>query len=255
MTTGVRKTGEFCWINMLTPQPADARAFFGKVLGWTYDELPGMGHIVNVGGRNIGGLWDLEGPNTPKGTPPLIGVMVKVDSADETARKAAALGGTSKPAFDIMENGRMAECVDPNGAAFDLWEPRKQPGTEVESTLHGAPSWFETMTTDVDRATTYYTELFGWTAEKTAMPGMTYTTFKLGDVPVAGMLGMPPEVGAMKPFWGTYFTVNNVDETVGIASSLGASIHVPAQDIPGVGRFSGVMSPQGVMFYVIRYAN
>ena len=85
MTTGIRPMGDFCWINMLTPQPADARAFFGRLLDWTYVEMPGMGHRVQVGGRDIGGLFDLDGPNTPPGTPPLIGVMVKVASADATA--------------------------------------------------------------------------------------------------------------------------------------------------------------------------
>lgn len=56
MTTGTRKTGEFCWINMLTPQPAEARTFFGKLLGWTYVEMRGIvGHVVEVGGRSIGG--------------------------------------------------------------------------------------------------------------------------------------------------------------------------------------------------------
>ena len=48
---GTRKAGQFCWINMLTPQPAQARAFFGKLLGWTYVEIPGMGHSVQVKGR------------------------------------------------------------------------------------------------------------------------------------------------------------------------------------------------------------
>ena len=87
MATGIRKTGEFCWINMLTPQPAEAREFFGKLLGWTYFEMPGMGHGMQVDGRDIGGLFDLDGPNTPPGTPPLIGVMVKVDNADATVRE------------------------------------------------------------------------------------------------------------------------------------------------------------------------
>jgi len=30
MTTGTRKAGEVCWINMLTPQPAQARVFFSR---------------------------------------------------------------------------------------------------------------------------------------------------------------------------------------------------------------------------------
>ena len=46
MTTGTRRAGDFCWINMLTPRPAEAREFFGALLGWTYGEIPGMGHSV-----------------------------------------------------------------------------------------------------------------------------------------------------------------------------------------------------------------
>ena len=38
------------------------------------------------------------------------------------------------------------------------------------------------MTTDVDRATKFYSELFGWTPEAMPMPGFDYTTFKRGDV-------------------------------------------------------------------------
>src|SRR6185503_2837088 len=104
-------------------------------------------HIVKVGGSAIGGLFDLAGPNTPPGTPPVIGVMVKVDSADAVATKVAALGGKALPAFDIMDQGRMSVCFDPNGAEFDVWEPRKGQGTDVDSELHGAPTWYENLTT------------------------------------------------------------------------------------------------------------
>src|SRR5258708_26859303 len=125
MTTRTRKPGEFCWINMLAPRPAEARDFFGKLLGWPYGEIPGMGHVIKVSGHDIGGLFDIESPQTPPGTPPFIGVMVKVESADATAAKVIALGGTAMSAFDIMDAGRMAVCHDPNGAQFDLWEPKK----------------------------------------------------------------------------------------------------------------------------------
>ena len=254
MATGTRRVGEFCWINMLTPQPAEARAFFGTLLGWTYGEIPGMGHLVQVGGRDIGGLFDLEGPNTPPGTPPLIGVMVKVESADATGEKVTSLGGKAKPAFDIMDQGRMAVCFDPNGAEFDVWEPREGHGTDADSTQHGAPSWFETLTSDVDRATAFYNELFGWTSEVMPMPGSDYTVFKLGGVPIAGMMQITPEMGNPRPHWGTYFTVNDADETAREAVRLGATLCVPPQDVPGVGRFCGITSPQGVTFYAITYA-
>lgn len=254
MSMGTRKPGEFCWINMLTPQPEQARAFFGALFGWTYVELPGMGHIVKVDGHAFGGLYNLEGPNTPKGTPPLISVMVKVESADVTCAKVSALGGTAKPPFDIMDQGRMAVCFDPNGAEFDIWESRKGLATDADSQHHGAPSWFETMTTDVERAAAFYSGLFGWTRETKPMPGGAYTTFKLGDAFVAGMMHITPEMGAMRPHWGTYFTVTDVDATAREAVRLGAVLHVPVMDVPGVGRMCGVTSPQGVMFYAITYA-
>jgi uncharacterized protein len=254
MATGTRKTGEFCWINMLTPQPDKARAFFGQILGWSYFEMPGLGHGVRVGGRDFGGLFDIDGPNTPPGLTPHIGVMVKVDNADAVCERVTSLGGTARPAFDILEQGRMAVCADPNGAKFDVWEPKMMHGTDVDSALHGAPCWFETFTNDVDRATAFYRGLLGWTAEVMRMPGYDYTTFKLGDAYVAGLMRIAPEMGTTRPHWGTYFTVKDVDETAREAVGLGARLCVPVRDIPGIGRFRGITSPGGVTFYAIKYS-
>ena len=58
-----------------------------------------------------------------------------------------------------------------------------------------------------------------------------------------------PEMGEIPPHWGTYFTVNDVNQTARQAVELGAQLFVPPQDIPGIGRYCGIKSPQGVMFY------
>jgi uncharacterized protein len=254
MTTRTRKPGEFCWINMLSADLDKARAFYTKVLGWTYADMPGMGFVIKVGGRDVGGLFDVNAPATPKGTPPHIGIMVKVENADAAGKKVGALGGKAMPAFDIKDSGRMAVCYDPNGAAFDVWEPKKMQGFDVDGNVHGAPCWIENLTTDVPRATTFYSALFGWTAEAVELPGFTYTTFKLGGEGAAGMMPILPQMGDLKPHWGTYFTVDDADNAAGEAVRLGATLCVPPQDIPEVGRFAGVISPQGVMFYVIKHS-
>jgi predicted enzyme related to lactoylglutathione lyase len=253
MATGTRNSGEFCWINIMTARPAEARAFFGKLLDWTYEDLPGMGHLVRVGTHHVGGLFDAQDPKTHEATPAFIGVMVKVDSADATCERVKSLGGQADPAFDVMEQGRMAVCKDPFGAQIDLWEAKKGLGTDVDSALHGAASWFEAMTTDVDRASKFYAGLFGWTPQAMPMPGFTYTVFNRGTTPVAGMMQITPDMGKRRPHWGTYFTVNDPDATVRTAVELGGTVCVPVQDIPGVGRFCGITSPQGVSFYTIKY--
>ena len=253
MTTGIRKAGDFCWINILTPQPAEARTFFGKLLGWTYSDMDGMGDLIEVGDKKIGGLFDIDSPQTPKGTPPVIGVMVMVDDADEMVKKVKSLGGDAKPPTDIMDNGRMVMCTDPNGANIDLWQARRQHASDADTSQHGVPSWFENYTTDGDRATKFYANLFGWTPE--VMAEMNYTTFKLGnEPPIAGMMAITPEMGEMPSHWMTYFTVNDVDASMRSATEMGGSVFMPPHDIPDVGRFCGLVSPQGVRFMVIKYA-
>jgi uncharacterized protein len=251
---GTRKAGDFCWVNMLTPDPARARAFFGDLLGWTYVEMPGVGHMVQVGGHSVGGLFDLAGPSTPPGKPPLIGVMVKVESADATVEKATSLGGRARTAFDIADQGRMSVCFDPTGAELDVWEPRKLPGTDVDSEQHGAPSWFEAMTTDADRAASFYAALFGWTTEATPVRDWTYTTFKLDGAPVAGMMPITPRMAALRPQWVTYFTVRDAAEAARQAVDLGGTISRQLHEAAGGRVLCGITSPQGVPFCVAQYA-
>jgi hypothetical protein len=148
----------------------------------------------------------------------------------------------------------MAICFDPNGAKFDIWEPKKGQGMDVDADLQGAPSWFETIATSVDRAASFYSDLFGWTPEPKPMDGWNYTVFTLGETFVAGLMPVLPHMGAVPAHWGVYFTVHNADETARHAVELGGTLCLPAQDIPNVGRFAGIVSPQGVMFYVIQYA-
>jgi predicted enzyme related to lactoylglutathione lyase len=177
------------------------------------------------------------------------------ETADVACNKVTSLGGKAKPAFDIMDRGRMAVCTDPNGAEFDVWEPKKLLGTDVDSSLHGVPSWFETMTTDIDRTGVFYSGLFGWTQEVTPTPGSNYTTFNYATTPVAGIMAATPQMGQQRPDWRPYFTVKNADETAREAVDLGAGLCVALRDIPGIGRFGGITSPQGVTFCVIKYSH
>jgi hypothetical protein len=165
-----------------------------------------------------------------------------------------SLGGKARPAFDIMDQGRMAVCFDPNGAEFDVWEAKKMHGTDVDDTQHGAPSWFETPTTDVDRAAKFYSGLFGWTSEEMSTPAMKYTACKNGAEYVAGMLQITPRMGPLHSHWRTYFTVRDADEAVRNAVALGAEICMTIKEVPGR-RFCGITSPQGVTFCVVEYSH
>ncbi len=256
MTNGIRKTHDFCWINVMTPKATEARTFFGDLLGWSFDEMPGVpsGKLIRVGGASAGALMDLESGGFPPGTPPAIGVLVKVDEVDAAVTKVESLGGRAEAPMDVLENGRMALCTDPTGAIFGLWEPKKQKGMDVDSHAHGAPGWYEVLTKDAARAATFYAELFGWEVEEQRpQPDMLYRLFKLDGVPVAGAMELDEAMGNVPAHWAVSFSVRNADETARRVTELGGELCIPVGEIPGVGRFSLLKSPQGVSFHITEW--
>lgn len=119
--------------------------------------------------------------------------------------------------------------------------------------IHGAFSWCELMTTDVNEAKSFYTKLFGWTTEEMNVEGMSYTIVKAGGKEVGGIMAMPPAAAGHPPMWGAYVTVNDVDSTARTAEKLGGRVIVAPQDIPGVGRFCVIQDPQGAVISAISY--
>jgi uncharacterized protein len=117
----------------------------------------------------------------------------------------------------------------------------------------GAFSWSELVTTDVEGARKFYSELLGWTTEEFPSEAMSYTVVKAGGSEVGGIMAVPPRAAGMPPHWGVYITVDDVDATVGKAVELKATILLPPMDIKGVGRFAIIQDPQGAVFSVITY--
>lgn len=121
---------------------------------------------------------------------------------------------------------------------------------------HGAFSWCELMTTDVEAAKGFYSSLFGWELEDMNVTGMNYTCVKAGGAGIGGIMAIPPEAAGagMPPHWGSYVTVDDVDDIARKAETLGARICVPPTDIPGVGRFCVFRDPQGASIAAITYS-
>lgn len=117
----------------------------------------------------------------------------------------------------------------------------------------GAFSWAELATSDVEGAKKFYSALLGWTTEPAPVEGMSYTLAKVGEERVAGIMSNQCTGGEIKPQWGIYITVDDVDATARKAEELGGKVLMPPTDIPKVGRFAALMDPQGVMFSVITY--
>ena len=117
---------------------------------------------------------------------------------------------------------------------------------------HGMPIWYELITADPDAAEAFYGAVLGWTFSRP--PGGLSRGYRVGsaaDVPVAGILPRP-EGAAIADSWFVYFAVEDPDATIDALEKKGGSVHMPATEIPGVGRIALVSDPQGIPFYVMR---
>ena len=118
---------------------------------------------------------------------------------------------------------------------------------------HGVFSFNELITTDLDSAKKFYSELLGWSYRETkSIHGQIYVTALKDGAVVAGMMLKEGNVDdEAMPCWDPYITVDDVEESVKIVEKMSGRILVPPTDIPGVGRFSTIMDPQGIVFNII----
>jgi predicted enzyme related to lactoylglutathione lyase len=246
--------GTPCWVDLGSPDLDASVDFYGALFGW---QVPASENVAQTGGyrRATKNGADVAGmmPLMQEGQPPAWSTYVSVADAKATAAAVAEAGGSviAEP-MDVMGLGWMAVFADPSGAVFGIWQPGTFPGAGLVNEP-GALSWNELNTRDLDGAKTFYGAVFGWTFEDNDMgEAGTYTTIKLGEDMVGGILnmterGVPEEIPA---HWQVYFAVEDTDATVAQVTERGGSVMVPPMEVPA-GRFAILADPHGASFAAI----
>ena len=244
--------GTFCWVDLATPDPAQAKSFYAGLFGWEAEDMPagdqGVYTMLRKDGKYVGALYEQFPEQREQGIPPNWLSYVTVDDVGRIAGRARDLGATvMQEPMDVLDVGRMALVADPEGAILALWEPIKHPGAGLVNEP-GSLCWNELRTKDPDQAQTFYTQLFGWGTESSDMGnGLTYTTIKVGDKSNGGIMPMMPGMEEVPPHWGAYFAAEDCDKAVARVQELGGDVVLPPMDVP-VGRFASVADPQGAVF-------
>jgi uncharacterized protein len=243
--------GAPCWADLMTTDLEAAKRFYPALLGWephpTSEEFGGY-HMCRLGGDEVVGLGRTMAPDQPAAW----AIYFATNDAEASANKVEAAGGKVLAApTDVGEAGRMAQFLDPSGAAFAVWQAGEFAGAgKLEEP--GAISWAELVTRDTGRAGDFYRQVFGW-SPTSADVGMPYTMFNLGDRPVAGMMAMTPDQfpAEVPAHWMLYFEVADTDATAANAARLGGRVTHPPTDIEP-GRFAVLNDPQGAVFSIVR---
>lgn len=246
--TGYRP-GTPSWVDLGSPDPAAAAAFYGGLFGWTCEAGPpetGGYRICLLRGRPVAGIGTAQLSGKPFWT-----TYVSVTDVDTAAKAVRDNGGiVLVPTIDILSAGRMSVVADPTGATFSLWQPRDHVGAGLVQEP-GTLAWNELATRDPDAATRFYPAVFDWVPRTEPLDGVDYTVWTLAGEQVGGMIRMDDHWPAGVPaHWMVYFAVDDTDATAALATELGGAVVVAPTDI-AVGRFAVLNDPHGAAFSVI----
>jgi len=266
-----------CWADTTPADPEAAVVFYGGLFGWEFEDvMPADAPLRYFVARLRGGDAAAVGSQAP-GAPPQAAwrTYVWVTDADETAAKVRAAGGRvlSEPR-EVGDQGRMAVCADPAGAAFCVWQAGTHRGADVINE-HGAVNFNDLHTRDLDGARAFYGAVFGWETLDMgggyawALPG--YGDFleerrpgtragmaemgapeRFEDV-VATLSVIPEDQPGVPAHWGITFAVDDADAIAARAAELGGQVVVAPFDAPWV-RMTIVTDPQGATFTASMFA-
>lgn len=245
------RRNRFNWYELYTSDPEAAIRFYGAVVGWSTKKWDGgLDYTMWVApGGPIGGVVALPDEAKAMGAGPHWVGYVGVENAADIASRVTSRGGTVQvPPTDLPGGARFAILADPQGATFGV----HQAAVEEQEAKRGLGdfSWAELITSDLDAGFAFYADLFGWVKTDTFDMGEmgAYQLFGRSkeEGSIGGMMRRPPHVPASH--WLHYANVADVDAVAPKIAELGGKILYPPMDVPGGGRVTAAIDPQGASF-------
>ncbi len=244
--------GRFIWVELSTPDPAAAREFYPRVLGWRPQQFPGEGPPYTVwqnGTMGVGGMMELPPELRKLGVPPHWLGYVYARDVDAVVERTKQQGGALVAGPEqVAGAGYWAVLRDPQGATFAALRP-DGPDRAPAPPAVGEFSWHELATTDPDAAFAFYAELFGWDRmeDYDMGPMGTYTIFGLAGDQLGGIFRKPPEMPG-PPWWLHYVRVDSADAAARRVADAGGTVVNGPMDVPDGGRIAQCQDPPGAFF-------
>ncbi|MEU7134631.1 VOC family protein [Streptomyces sp. NPDC046261] len=249
--------GAPCWADVMLPDVAAGKRFYGEILGWTFEDSGGeYGHYTHAfhEGKNVAAL----APKPDGRMPTAWSVYFASPDAAATAdRIRAAHGQIVMGPMAIGPFGTMLMAADPGGAVFGVWQAGSHKGFEKRGEP-GAYGWAEVYTWDAAAIDPFYEEVFGVNVhDLSEEAGIEFAIWTPAGVPatpehaVAGRAVMDDRFPREMPaHFLAYFVVDDCDAVVQATLRLHGRLRWDPQDTP-YGRFAVLADDQGADFAVI----
>lgn len=247
------KYGTFIWHDLITDDVAAAKAFYGPLLGWRFEDTvrPAGGPYTLIraaDGAYVGGMIEVEDPEDGTDFSRWLGYYA-VPSVDEAARTFVESGGevVAHPR-DLGEVARAAVVRDPDGALVGLITSRIGYPIDELSVDPGAVIGNELVTANPQSAAELYASLAASTVQVAEQDGVTRWQLRAEGRERALVLARPDE--RIEPLWLTFFAVEDAPGVARRAAELGGAVVLaPSAAVRG-GALALLTDPTGAVLGV-----
>jgi predicted enzyme related to lactoylglutathione lyase len=222
--------GDVGYVSVWTADTDRAAAFYGHVLGWTYDPVT---HQVTNTKQHIG-IFSVDIPQ---------GMLCCYAVADLAgARLSIVDGGGSVGEVQQFDFGTVLDATDSLGTAFAVFQPTpRTPRPELNGAGPGELSYITYEVTDSAAFKAFYSRVLYWTFE----PGRIEDGWQVsGTHPMAGVAGGSAQAVTV-PMW----TVADIDAAVARVREAGGTIIEEPSQQP-YGKMAQCADDQGTRFYL-----
>ena len=251
------RPGEFVWYELMTRDVDGAMAFYGALLGWTYDDADAAGrdyYTIEAEHEPVGGMLPLTPEMLADGAQPRWLGYIAIDNIDAAIESVtAARGALHMGPMDIEGTGRIAMVADPQGIPFYLIEDRSGRTSRAymcDGGKQGHCAWNELTTTDQAGAMDFYTRQFGWVkdGEMDMGPMGAYEFLRHGEM-IGAMMTKAAEMP--QSGWAHYFYVEDIDAAARTIPIRQGEILFGPSEIPGGDYIITGRDPQGAVFSLV----
>jgi uncharacterized protein len=248
--------GKVILVELVTPDLAAAKQFYGGLFGWTFRDIQADGKEyaeASLDGRPVAGLFHKAVPAGEHRQPAWL-TFIAVRDVD--AANTIALQHGAKVLFEphsIPDRGREAVFADPQGAIFAVLASSSGDPPDVLA-APGAWIWSSLITSDPDTDAAFYQALFDYEVfDLPADKGAQHLLLASDNHARASANSLPAKKPNMHPHWLNFVRVEDAVKMSAKVVALGGRVLVePRVDRQG-GKVAVVADPLGTPFGLLEW--
>jgi predicted enzyme related to lactoylglutathione lyase len=250
--------GKVIWADLVTPDIAAAKHFYGELFGWTFNDVHTGASDYSVAlldGNPVGGLFQ-RGMRPGEQRQPAWLTFISVPDVAAAGHNIVAHGGKMlAPIRSYPDRGRQAVFADPQGAVFAVLQSSSGDPEDVLA-APGEWIWSSVLARDPDTDAAFYQSVFGYEVfEIPGEDGSKHLLLSTDDYARVSLNALPADAAKRHPHWLNFVRVTSATDTAARAEALGGRVLVkPFTDRHG-GLIAVVADPAGAPFGLLEWTD